>query len=147
MSVGNAPGTHRRIYLDDAALLGLAVADDRQAKLREVLAGHVREGGEIWTSAAALEGMQRAFLQRAASSALREFWNVLNGLFQEIVPLRGEDLARSIDLVEAQAVDPVTALHAAICLNQRLEQIVDLADRYDAICRNSGLERVSVPAE
>lgn len=136
-----------RLYLDDAALLLLAMSDPLQDRLRAVLGEHVRDGGEIWTSAAALESMQRAFLKQADASALREFWNVLNGLFREIVPLRGEDLARSVDLLEMHGLDAVTALHAALCLNHRLERVVDLWGRYDPVPELDGLDLRLASAE
>lgn len=136
-----------RVYLDDATLLVLAAGGDPRDQLLERLADHVKQEGEIYTSSAALESVQEYFLARGTTAGLRQFWNALDGLFREILPLRGEDLGRALDVLEwiesgegvgggpspRVALRPTQALHAAIVLNHRIEWMVDLEHCYDAI--------------
>ncbi len=140
----NAPDPVR-VYLDPACLLLLATDQPPGAALNQRLQRHVQAEGQIYTSAAALETVQQFFLERRDAASLREFWNGLDGLFREILPLRGEDLGRALDVLEysrsAVAESGVAragltsgqALHAAIALNHEIEWMADPENCYGAV--------------
>lgn len=128
------------VYLDDAALLLLAAPGEWRDRLLERLVLHVQQEGAVYTSAAAFETVQEFFLARSNAVQLRQYWNALDGLFREILPLRGEDLGRALDILESSpttapdaALRPAQALHAAIVLNHRVEWMVDPEHRYATI--------------
>ena len=126
------------VYLDDAAVLMLAVDGDLRTRLLAALAEHVKSGGSICTSAAALATVQDYFLKSGDPVRLRSFWNGLDGLFREILPVRGEDLGRALDLIEEAAAQGQTlsgdqALHAAIVLNHRLAWLCDVRETYGVV--------------
>ncbi|MEQ9363979.1 MAG: hypothetical protein RIF32_07045 [Leptospirales bacterium] len=140
-----------RVYLDDASLLLLASGDERKQALLARLLDHVKQDGQVFTSAAALATVQEFFLARNGAPRLRQYWNGLDGLFREILPLRGEDLGRALDLVEymrlpenppdsgsgtkpsRSPLDSARALHAAIALNHGIDSMVDPLNCYGDI--------------
>ncbi|MCR9144492.1 MAG: hypothetical protein NXI24_19800 [bacterium] len=152
-----------RLYLDDACLLLLAAAGERKQSLLQSLADHVKHEGQVFTSAAGLATVQEYFLAHSSAAALRQFWSDLDGLFREILPVRGEDLGRALDILEftrpagnssdvqagsaspdvsanskqrsipGRAAFAGPALHAAIALNNGIEWIADPNNRYGDI--------------
>jgi hypothetical protein len=134
------PSADRKLYLDEAAVLVLATSGERRLAAVARLEEFVRSGGWICTSAAALQGVQNYFWEhRRAPATLRQFWNTLDGLFREILPLRGADLGRALDLLEIERgpdvapLLPDQALHAAIALNNEVACIADPRQCYEAI--------------
>ncbi len=131
-----------KLYLDDSALLLLASDDPRREILLDRLAGCVREQGTaIFTGVPALASVQSRFLTGESGPVrLREFWNALNGLFKEILALRGEDLGQALDLMEAHAVGETCAIHAALMDSHGIEYAVTVADRRPGYKRVPGIK-------
>lgn len=131
-----------KLYLDDSALLLLASEDPGREVLLDRLAESVRESGAtIFTGVPALAHVQQRFLAAEAGPVgLREFWNALNGLFKEILPLRGEDLGRALDFFEAQAVREDCAVHAALMDAHAIEYVVAVPERRPIYNRVPGIK-------